>query len=37
MTAVAVATDESLMTADEELTFPNILPGFAVPVRRFFE
>ncbi len=25
------------LTANEELTFLDILPGFAVPVRRFFE
>ena len=28
---------EQIVKANEELTFPNILPGFAVPVRRFFE
>ncbi len=28
---------EQIVAGDEELTFPNILPGFAVPVRRFFE
>ena len=28
---------EQILTADEELSFPNILPGFAVLVRRFFE
>ena len=28
---------EQTVTTDEELTFPNILPGFAVLVRRFFE
>ena len=26
-----------ILSANEELTFPDILPGFAVPVRRFFE
>ena len=28
---------EQILTADQELLFPDILPGFAVPVRRFFE
>ena len=28
---------EQIVKADEELTFPGILPGFSVPVRRFFE
>ena len=28
---------EQIVTAEEELTFPNILPGFAMLVRRFFE
>ena len=28
---------EQILTADQDLLFPNILPGFAVPVRRFFE
>jgi hypothetical protein len=45
MTALAVATDEKLLAADDvqklsvddPLTFPDILPGFAIPVRRFFE
>lgn len=31
------ADAELLLKADELLTFPDILPGFAVPVRRFFE
>ncbi len=31
------ADDEQKLSADELLTFPDILPGFAVPVRRFFE
>ena len=30
-------TPERVVSADEELSFPDILPGFAVPVRRFFE
>ena len=38
-TARVYSADETEQTlnADEELTFPNILPGFTVPVRRFFE
>ncbi len=38
-TARVYSADETEQTlnADEELTFPNILPGFSVPVRRFFE
>jgi Uma2 family endonuclease len=29
--------DEQKLNADDTLTFPDILPGFSVPVRRFFE
>ena len=38
-TARAYLADDTEHTVkgDEELTFPNILPGFAVPLRRFFE
>ncbi|MFM9966353.1 MAG: Uma2 family endonuclease [Planctomycetaceae bacterium] len=38
-TARLYSADETERTlqADELLTFPTILPGFAVPVRRFFE
>ena len=28
---------EEILKVDDTLTFPDILPGFAVPVRRFFE
>ncbi len=31
------ADSEQILRTDDELTFPDILPGFAVPVRRFFE
>lgn len=31
------ADDEQILKADDTLTFPDILPGFAIPVRRFFE
>lgn len=31
------ADDEQKLSADDTLAFPDILPGFAVPVRRFFE
>jgi Uma2 family endonuclease len=38
-TAYVYAADQPVrtLTADDELTFPDILPGFRVQVRRFFE
>lgn len=31
------ATGQQIFTTTDELTLPDVLPGFAVPVRRFFE
>lgn len=31
------ADDDQKLNVDDTLTFPDILPGFSVPVRRFFE
>jgi Uma2 family endonuclease len=34
---IFTADDNRVLGPDDELTIPEILPGFAVPVRRFFE
>ena len=34
---IFTADDNRVLGPDDELTFPELLPGFAVAVRRFFE